>query len=81
MMTGRGRTIQILLGSHTIVFLAGFVAGKYIDYDELQQYRSNYESTSTRFKRKAGQLGIAVLAIGTVAAVVKIATRIQKSST
>jgi hypothetical protein len=71
------RSVQILVGSHLVFFVAGVAVGKFIDYDELSNYRSHHESTMTRFKRRAGQLGMAVVAVGTIAAIFKIATRIQ----
>lgn len=74
----RGRTIQLLVGSHLFVFVGGFVLGKYIDYDELQSYRSEHESTMTRIKRHASQIGLTVVAVGTVAVVVTISSAISK---
>ena len=73
-----GSSIRVLMGTHVIIFVAGVVVGKLIDYDELQSYRSHYESTTTRIKRRAGQLGIAVLALGTFSVCFNIVYKFQK---
>lgn len=62
--------VRSLLLTHTVVFVAGFAAGKLIDKDELDTYRSIHESNFTRFRRTAGRVAVGLLALGTLVVVV-----------
>ena len=62
--------MKALLISHSIVFVAGFASGKLVDYEELSSYRQQNESFLARFRRKAGNVAVALVAIGTVVVVV-----------
>jgi hypothetical protein len=74
-MPGRIRTVQILIGSHVIVFFAGFAAGKLLDYEELENYRVKHETLSHRITRHASHFGLAILAISAVTVVFKLTSR------
>ena len=65
--------VRALILSHTLVFAAGFAAGKTINADELNTYREIHESSFTRLKRQASHLGLGVLALGTIILVVRVA--------
>ena len=56
---------KVLIGSHIAIFVAGFALGKSIDADELATYRDIHESSFTRLRRKAGQVAIGLVTIGT----------------
>jgi Ni/Fe-hydrogenase subunit HybB-like protein len=63
---------RALLVSHTIFFVAGFAAGKLIDRDELEIYRSIHETGFTKFRRTAERVALGILALGTVIIAVRI---------
>jgi HEAT repeat protein len=71
-MTGMFRT---LIFSHIIVFAAGFTAGKMIDGDELSLYREAHESNFTRFRRRAAEIALGSVVLGTVIVVARMASR------
>lgn len=66
------RSFRLLLSTHVIVFVAGFTAGKLIDYDELKQYRSSNESYVTRIRRHVTTLCVGIVSIGTIAIIAKL---------
>uniref|UniRef100_A0A7S4VX60 Uncharacterized protein n=1 Tax=Ditylum brightwellii TaxID=49249 RepID=A0A7S4VX60_9STRA len=59
-------TIKRLLTSHILVFIAGVYAGKQIDAEELEVYRSVHESASSKWKRRFMKMGLVVSAVGFV---------------
>ena len=71
--------VRTLILSHVTVFAAGFAAGKYVNADELNTYREIHENSFTRFKRKAGTLGLAVVAVGTIAILLRVSRGASKS--
>ena len=74
------KAVRALILSHTVVFAAGFVAGKAINADELSLYRDAHESSATKLKRKASAIGLGVLAFGTIVLVGRLAFRNSKAS-
>ena len=58
--------VKALVLSHTVIFAAGFAAGKLINQDELETYRALHESSFTKFKRRASAIGLGILAMGTL---------------
>lgn len=73
-------TVRTLILSHVVLFAAGFAAGKIIDRDELQNYRSAHESSFTKYRRKLEKLALGTVVIGTVVLVARAATRSSKSN-
>jgi hypothetical protein len=71
MARASGKTLAL---SHSLVFLAGFAAGKFLDSEELSQYRDMHESTTAKFRRRAGNVAIGVLSLGTMVYVFRVAT-------
>jgi hypothetical protein len=71
---------RALLLSHTIIFVAGFAAGKFIDYSELKTYRELHEGTSGKIRRWAGNIALGALAVGTLLVSFRI-TRNEKTLT
>ena len=63
-----------MLLSHGVVFIGGCVLGKMINQDELETYRSIHESGITKFRRNAATAAFAILSVGTIYMVVRIAT-------
>mmetsp|Transcript_7315 Transcript_7315/g.9960 ORF Transcript_7315/g.9960 Transcript_7315/m.9960 type:complete len:90 (+) Transcript_7315:221-490(+) len=59
-------TIKTLLTSHVLIFLAGVYAGKQIDAEELEGYRSVHENASDKWKRRALKLTLGASALGVV---------------
>lgn len=59
-------TLRSILLSHSVVFVAGFVAGKYVDNDELEMYRSAHESTFSRLRRQAKNVSLGIVVVGTI---------------
>ena len=72
---------RTILLSHSIVFIGGCVFGKMINQDELETYRSIHESGITKFRRNATAAAFAILSIGTLYFVVRIATNSNNTST
>lgn len=70
--------VRTLIFTHTSVFVAGFVAGKTINADELEMYRLRHESWSSRATRNARNMGIAAAVLGTVVVVSKIVSRARR---
>ena len=73
-------TVKRLAITHSLVFVAGFAIGKYIDYDELSTYRELHESTMSRWRRRAGTTAIGVLCIGTTIMLIKATNKLSSSS-
>lgn len=69
---------KALLLSHSLVFLAGFAAGKLIDYEELATYREAHEGFVARWRRRAGTAGLSILAAGTLVMVVRMTLKSGK---
>ena len=67
---------KLLLASHMTIFAIGFVAGKSIDAEELESYRSVYEKASSHWRRRFIQ---AALAAGSAAVLFMGAKAIFKS--
>lgn len=67
-----------LLVSHSLVFLVGFAAAKYTDFDELSNYRDAHEGFYAKWRRRAGSVGIGALVLGTVVVAVKVAAKSAK---
>jgi hypothetical protein len=65
--------------SHSLVFLVGFAAAKYTDYDELSNYRDAHEGLYAKCRRRAGSIGIGALVLGTVVVAVRVAAKITKT--
>jgi hypothetical protein len=55
---------RIWVTTHTVAFIAGFVAAKAWDSDELNSYRDRHESGLTKVKRWAGNISIGLVACG-----------------
>ena len=72
--------VRTLIATHVIVFAAGFVAGKSLDSDELGMYRDLHESTLSRLRRKAGQVGLGALAVGAIVVVIRISSRANRKA-
>jgi hypothetical protein len=72
-------TFRALLASHTLAFVAGFAAGKLINQDELEMYRSAHESSLTRAKRRASAVGLGILALGSIIVIVRVTSRPRSS--
>lgn len=68
------------IASHTVVFLAGFAAGKLFDRDELNQYRESHEKPMTRLRRYAGNAAIGAVAVGALLLVSRIASVASRGS-
>jgi hypothetical protein len=66
---------KVLATSHTLVFLAGLAVGKYIDHDELSTYREAHESLGGKWRRRAGNAAIGVIALGTISMVLKVSSK------
>jgi hypothetical protein len=65
--------------THSLVFLVGFAAAKYTDYDELSVYRDAHEGFYAKWRRRAGSVGIGALVLGTVVVAVRVATKSTKT--
>lgn len=65
--------------SHSLVFLVGFAAAKYTDYDELSNYRDAHEGSYAKWRRRAGSVGIGALVLATVVVAVRAATKSTKT--
>jgi hypothetical protein len=63
------------IASHVVVFAAGAYAGYAINADELSTYRGLHEHSFSRFKRRAGQLGLGVLVVSAIVMVARVASR------
>jgi hypothetical protein len=50
-----------LFFSHSLIFVAGFAAGKLMDKEELDHYRSLHETTSGKIKKTAGKIALGML--------------------
>ena len=61
--------------SHSFVFLAGFAVGKYVDHEELMTYREANENFIDRFRRRAGNAAIGIVAIGTIGLLFRVTSR------
>jgi hypothetical protein len=68
-----------LLISHSLVFLVGFAAAKYTDYDELSMYRDAHEGFYAKLRRRAGSVGIGALVLGAVVVAVRVAAKSTKA--
>ena len=68
-----------LLMTHSLVFLVGFAAAKFTDYDELSNYRDAHEGLYAKWRRRAGSVGIGALVLGTVVVAVRVATKSTKT--
>lgn len=66
---------RALVASHFLVFVSGVVAGKFINQDELDMYRSAHESTASKFKRSARNVAYGMLALGILVIGARSATR------
>ena len=60
---------RVAFTTHTLAFVAGFVACKAWDYDELNSYRGQHEGTVTKIKRWAGNISIGVVFLGAMSLV------------
>jgi hypothetical protein len=67
-MTANARALIL---SHVVVFVAGFAAGKLMDKDELEMYRSLHESSFTKFRKLAEKVALGMLAMGTLIVAVR----------
>jgi hypothetical protein len=57
-----------------VVFAAGAYAGYAVNADELGTYRDLHENSFSRFKRRAGQVGLGVLALSAIVVVARVVT-------
>jgi hypothetical protein len=73
--------VRTLVATHIISFVVGFAAGKYIDHDELSQYRQLHESSWTRFERRLARGVLGLGALGTVAIIVRLTFAMSSTST
>mmetsp|Transcript_22916 Transcript_22916/g.54348 ORF Transcript_22916/g.54348 Transcript_22916/m.54348 type:complete len:96 (+) Transcript_22916:112-399(+) len=64
--------LRTIIGSHTLIFCAGFAAGKLYDRDELNTYRESHERPMTKLRRYAGNALIGALVLGGLVLVSKI---------
>jgi hypothetical protein len=69
-----------MLLSHGVVFIGGCVLGKMINQDELDTYRSIHESSITKFRRNATTAAFAILSVGTIYFVVRIASKSNRAT-
>ena len=56
---------KTLLFSHTVVFVAGFAAGKLMDKEELDHYREMNETTAGKFRKTVEKVALGMLLMGT----------------
>mmetsp|Transcript_2752 Transcript_2752/g.7671 ORF Transcript_2752/g.7671 Transcript_2752/m.7671 type:complete len:91 (+) Transcript_2752:214-486(+) len=66
--------------SHSFVFLAGFAAGKMMDYEELAGYRERHESFIVKWRRRLGSVAIGAAVLTLSVAVFKVVMRSSTSS-
>mmetsp|Transcript_22917 Transcript_22917/g.54349 ORF Transcript_22917/g.54349 Transcript_22917/m.54349 type:complete len:101 (+) Transcript_22917:112-414(+) len=64
--------LRTIIGSHTLIFCAGFAAGKLYDRDELNTYRESHERPMTKLRRYAGNALIGAFVLGGLVLVSKI---------
>jgi hypothetical protein len=73
---GSGKALVL---SHSLVFLAGVVAGKFVDYEELATYRDLHESFAGKWRRRAGTAALGVFSLGTIVFLVRVSTRTNQA--
>jgi len=66
--------VRTLIGTHVLVFVGGVVVGKSLNADELELYRDAHEGFFGRLRRRGQAIGLGVLAVGTVAIILKVAS-------
>ena len=64
--------LRTIIGSHTLMFFAGFAAGKLYDRDELNTYRESHEKPMMKLRRYAGNALIGSLVLAGLVLVSKI---------
>ena len=64
--------LRTIIGSHTLMFFAGFAAGKLYDRDELNTYRESHERPMMKLRRYAGNALIGTLVLAGLVLVSKI---------
>ena len=69
------RNGKTLVVSHSVIFLTGFAFGKYVDHAELMNYRDAHESFADRWRRRAGNTALGVLALGTIGLFIRVSSR------
>ena len=67
--------VRALVLSHTVVFAAGFAAGKTWNADELNLYRDAHENWWSRIKRKGTTIVLATASVGVVVILARAARR------
>lgn len=67
-------SLRTSLLTHGVVFIGGCVLGKMINQDELDTYRSIHESSITKFRRGATTAAFAILSVGTIVFVARMAS-------
>jgi hypothetical protein len=67
--------VEKLVVSHSLVFLAGFAAGKLYDRDELNSYRAAHEKPMEKFRRYSGNAIVGLVGLGTMYVIVKLSSR------
>ena len=66
---------KALLTSHAVFFLGGFVLGKMIDHEELMTYREAHEGFGARWRLRAGNAALGVMALGTMSVLLSVSSR------
>ena len=70
-------SIKVLATTHALVFLAGVVAGKSLNADELAAYRAaRYEDRGRQLKRAAAKVALGVAAFS----IAMIGLRVKRTS-
>ncbi|CAJ1962342.1 unnamed protein product [Cylindrotheca closterium] len=64
-----------LVTSHGVFFVAGFALGKYVDHEELMNYRDAHEGFGSRWRRRAGNAALGVAVLGAMTVVLKVTSR------
>mmetsp|Transcript_118692 Transcript_118692/g.332399 ORF Transcript_118692/g.332399 Transcript_118692/m.332399 type:complete len:122 (-) Transcript_118692:243-608(-) len=67
---------QTLLLSHSFFFAAGFVLGKYVDYEELTTYREIHESSFSKWRRRLGGAALGAASVMTLFAVFRATSKL-----
>ena len=75
---GNGKALVL---SHSLIFLTGFAFGKYVDHAELMTYRDAHASFADRWRRRAGNSALGVLALGTIGLFIRVSSRGSSTTT
>eukprot|EP00428_Durinskia_dybowskii_P032595 CAMPEP_0170253684 /NCGR_PEP_ID=MMETSP0116_2-20130129/26685_1 /TAXON_ID=400756 /ORGANISM="Durinskia baltica, Strain CSIRO CS-38" /LENGTH=75 /DNA_ID=CAMNT_0010504673 /DNA_START=79 /DNA_END=306 /DNA_ORIENTATION=+ len=67
---------QTLILSHSFFFVAGFVLGKYVDYEELATYRELHESPIAKWRRRLGGAALGAASLGALIVMFRTSARL-----